>query len=233
MTLWYSPWWNLSKIFNPWSNNSNHPHFGLSNDVINEKGYSRRQSMVWLPNQWQSSWGSTQAQLGLARLASTNTESLWQPCLRKTCYHSCETDSVLDSKGLNAFAVTTLFSFLLWIAIFFKFGIGKKLWPSKAVPIASLNLLIIDWSLSKNMTYEQISIPNWISSRSKLTNSPRKGHLLRFNLNSTATSDGFWKNLETMSIMVLNQLQPRFADKSVAEEMWCLQAMYCWQQHFY
>ena len=33
-----------------------------------------------------------------------------------------------------------------------EFMIGEKLLPTKAAPIASLNLLIINWSLNKNMT---------------------------------------------------------------------------------
>ena len=34
-------------------------------------------------------------------------------------------------------------------------GIGEKLLPTKAAPIASLNLSIIRWPLSKNITLEQ------------------------------------------------------------------------------
>ena len=34
------------------------------------------------------------------------------------------------------------------------------------------------------------------------------------------------KRLETKSGMILNRLQPNFAAKSVANEMWCLKAMY-------
>ena len=59
----------------------------------------------WLQNQWPSSWGCSQAQLWLARLASTNTVCFevgqvgqWLACLRKKCYHSCYTDKVLKSK---------------------------------------------------------------------------------------------------------------------------------------
>ena len=49
-------------------------------------------------------------------------------------------------------AVTSLFFFHM--NDFFD-GTGKKLLPIKAVPITSLNLSIIHWSLIKNMTQEQ------------------------------------------------------------------------------
>ena len=44
----------------------------------------------------------------------------------------------------------------MWNKIFN--GISQKLLPTKAEPIASLNLSIIHWSLSKFMTMEQISM---------------------------------------------------------------------------
>ena len=37
-------------------------------------------------------------------------------------------------------------------------GIGEKLLPTKAASIASLNLAIIHWSLSKHVTQEQNSM---------------------------------------------------------------------------
>ena len=57
-------------------------------------------------NQRPSSWGSSLALLVLVRLASTNTGCFLVGCnrcwrrpvrLRKTCYHSCNTDSVQES----------------------------------------------------------------------------------------------------------------------------------------
>ena len=157
----------------------------------------------------------------------------------------------------------------------------RELLPTKAAPIASLSFAIIHWSLSQNMTKEQNSMfriescaMQLLSSRSKWTTSPRKGRLLRFEQNSTATSDAgaqklgnnvwydsesistkvcsqigrkwnvtcVWgkgvcsdlnrrlqmaarKSLETMSGMILNQSQPKFAAKLVANEMLCLKAM--------
>ena len=46
--------------------------------------------------------------------------------------------------------------FFMWNENFY--GIGKKLLLTKAAPITSLNLLIIHWSLSKNMKLEQNSM---------------------------------------------------------------------------
>ena len=91
--------------------------------------------------------------------------------------------------------------FWLWLRIFVFMwnkifdGIDEKLLPSKAGPIALLNLSIIHWSLSKYMTWNKKACSDSElnpvqSSRSKLTTCPRKGRLLRFLSNSTATSDG-------------------------------------------
>ena len=61
----------------------------------------------WLQNQWQCSWGRALAQLERVGLARSNTgrfrvggSRCWprQARLRKTCYHSCDTDSVRQSK---------------------------------------------------------------------------------------------------------------------------------------
>ena len=61
----------------------------------------------WLQNQWQSSWGCSPAQLGLVRWARSNTGCFqvssspwgqWPACLRKMCYHSCNTESFWESK---------------------------------------------------------------------------------------------------------------------------------------
>ena len=60
--------------------------------------------------------------------------------------------------------------------------IGEKLLPTKAVPIALLNLLIM-WHRNKTACSQLNPVQ---SSRSK----SRKGSLLRFELNSTVTSDG-------------------------------------------
>ena len=61
----------------------------------------------WLQNQWLSSLGHALAQLGRVGRARSNTGRFWvgdshcwqrQARLRKTCYHSCDTDSVHESK---------------------------------------------------------------------------------------------------------------------------------------
>ena len=47
-----------------------------------------------------------------------------------------------------------------------------------------------------------------------MTTCPRKGCLLSFELNSTLTLDDSVQSLETMSGMILNQSQPKFAAKN-------------------
>ena len=69
-------------------------------------------------------------------------------------------------------AVTKDFFF---IGIGISIGIGWKLLLTKAAPIASLNLVIVHWSLSSMFQIDPVQ-----SSRSKLTTCPSKGSLLRF-----------------------------------------------------
>ena len=63
---------------------------------------------IWLQNQWPSSWGRAPAQLGRVGRASTNTGRFRVSCsrcgprqarLRKTYYHSCDTDLVRELKS--------------------------------------------------------------------------------------------------------------------------------------
>ena len=68
------------------------------------------------------------------------------------------------------------------------------------------------------------------SSRSKFTTCLRKGSLLRFLSKSTATSDGNSKNLEPMSGMILNRLQPMFVAEFVANE--CYISRPRWDLHW-
>ena len=77
------------------------------------------------------------------------------------------------------------------------FWVRETLLQTKAALIASLNLASFRLFLSKNKAFEQIHMfqikscaKQQLSSRSKLTTCLRKGRLLRFQLNSTATSDG-------------------------------------------
>ena len=81
-------------------------------------------------------------------------------------------------------------------------GIGDNLLPSKAAPSAPLNirsfigLWVKIWLRNKTAFSEYYPVQ---SSRSELTTCPREGRLLRFELNSTVTSDGgeqkLWNNL--------------------------------------
>ena len=109
-----------------------------------------------------SPWGYAPAQLGRVGRASINT-GLFRVCgsrcgqlpapLRKTCDHSCDTDSVQESKKVlipckfRAATVRQVFFFFMRNEIFD--GIGEKLLPTKAAPIASIHRLISHWSLSK------------------------------------------------------------------------------------
>ena len=73
-------------------------------------------------NQLPSSWGSSPALHGQVGQASTNTGSYrvgcshcWQQpaCMRKTCHHSGNTDSVQESKGIQCNPVCQKLSFRL------------------------------------------------------------------------------------------------------------------------
>ena len=119
------------------------------------KAIPEKNQRFWMQTQWPSSWGSAPAQLGL-RAQAQGVYKLagvadGKACLRKTCYHSCYTDSFQESKRFWCFV-----NFELWQVTFFSmsneifYGIGEKLLPTKAQPIASLNLLIIHLSLIKN-----------------------------------------------------------------------------------
>ena len=132
------------------------------------------------------------SQLGLVWRASTNTgcfqvggSRCWPAWprlarLRKTCYHSCDTDSVRQSKRfkciVNMGPLRVIF-FLTWNEIFN--GIGEKLLPIKAAPIARSNLWSVIglwvkiWHRNKIACYESNPVQ---SSRSKSTTCPRKGH---------------------------------------------------------
>ena len=83
----------------------------------------RSKARFWLPNQWQSSWGHVPAlpvaQLGRAGRESTSTGRFRvggsrcgpRPArarLRKTCYHSCDTDLLENQKGFNVLYILCL-----------------------------------------------------------------------------------------------------------------------------
>ena len=76
-------------------------------------------------NQWPSSWCRSQAQLARVKRASTNTGRFWvggsrcwqRPAsLRKTCYHSCDTDSVQELTRFKCFV-----NLGQWPLIFFSY----------------------------------------------------------------------------------------------------------------
>ena len=67
---------------------------------------------LWLLNRWPSSWGRGPAQLGRVGRTRSNTGRFWvggsrcgprQARLRKTCYHSCDTDTIRESKRFYCF----------------------------------------------------------------------------------------------------------------------------------
>ena len=115
-------------------------------------------------NRRPSSWGHSPALLSRVRRASTNTGRFQVGCsrcgprqarMRKTCYYSCDTESVQESTRFQCFVNfrqqrlnESLFVFI-WNENFD--GIGEKLLPTKAAPIALLNLSISRWSQSKHM----------------------------------------------------------------------------------
>ena len=78
------------------------------------------------------------------------------PTARLRSYHCCNT------KVFNTLQISGLF--FVWDEILDV--IGEKLLPTKAALIVSLNLSMIHWSLSKNMTLEQI-LPFQITSCAK------------------------------------------------------------------
>ena len=111
------------------------------------KAFREDRRRFWVQNQWPSSWGSAQAQLGRVRQASSTNTGLFQvgssrcrqllaecdpACLRKTCYLSWDTNWVPVFQNLKR--VLMLYNFfccnksLIWNLIW----IGKKLLPTKA-----------------------------------------------------------------------------------------------------
>ena len=62
-------------------------------------------------------------------------------------------------------------------------------------------------------------IESCASSKPNLITCPRKEKLLRFQSNSTVTSDCCEQSLETTTGTILNQLQSKFVAKLVANEM--------------
>ena len=87
-------------------------------------------------------------------------------------------------------------------------GIGKKLLPTKVVPIASLNLSISHWSLSSNMTSGKAAGLNWWPVRGN----SGKGVCSDLNRSAQQPQMVAYQSLETMSGVILiycdQSLQP-------------------------
>ena len=86
-----------------------------------------------------SSWGSSQALLGRVGRASTNTGRFpvggsrcgqQQARLRKTCYYSCDTDSVQEAKRFQCFVNNVKFGQRRVILISCKFGLWQVIFFS-------------------------------------------------------------------------------------------------------
>ena len=164
----------------------------------------------WKQNQLPSSWGGSPALLGQVGLASTNTGCFRVSCsrcgprparLRKTCYHSCYTDSVQESKRFWCFKnfgpLRALF-FFIW-----NYEIGEKLLLTQAAPNSSVIGLWVEIWYRNKTTYSESNPVQ--SSRSKSTTCPRKGLQLRFELNAQWFQMEARKSLETMSGMILDR----------------------------
>ena len=188
------------------------------------------------PLQGYLAWGSAPAQLGLVRLASTNSGCFLVGCnscgqlqasLRKKCYHSGNTDLVWESNMLQWFSILGHDNIDKWLTTFFfkcqffvrwKFdGFCKNLLQTKAVPIAwaSLNLAIIH-CLWKNILHRTKSacpelspVQTLQSSRSKSMTCTR--NLLRFSSWIEQHSNFRWlhtKAWKRISGIMLNQWWP-------------------------
>ena len=119
-------------------------------------------------------------------------------------------------------------------------GLNENLWSTKVAFVASLNPSTIHWSLSKKRHGNISSFSELYavqSRRCKFTPYPRIGRLYRFQVNSTATSDGGARKLENnlwqpelesgMSLSWSHDSHPKFASKirRKANEKRCLKAM--------
>ena len=103
--------------------------------------------------------------------------------------------------------------------------------PKQCSLLGSIFLLFLGLSVkirlrNKSACFESKPVQ---CSRCKSTTCLRKRCLLRFQMHSTATSDGSCrsnagcKNLETYSVMILNRQRRKFAAKTVANEKQCSQ----------
>ena len=211
-----------------------------------------QETIEGLQNQWPSSWGSAQAQLGRVGRASTNT-GRFRVCgsrcrqrtarLTKSRYQFCDADLVWESKRFKWYVTSSS----PWRAgLFFRRGvIGGEMkfsmelaayWRDFVIDLSSAHCFA--QSCDHSLVSEQ-KIGHWNKnacseskpaqrSRSKSTTSPKKGRLLRFRSNRWTAQQlqmAVRKSLETMFGMILNWLQPKFGATLTANEIRSLNSM--------
>ena len=169
--------------------------------AITPEGYSRRQSKVLTAKSMAELLGQRSCTAWAGRTSYTNTGRFWFGCsrcwqwlarLRIQFYHSC---SVRESKLMDCKfrAVTShIFFVVKW-----NFQSWMELARSRCRPKprrllrsffrSRFGLWVKLWHRNKTTCSESNPVQN---IRSKLTTCLRKGRLLRFTSNSTATSDG-------------------------------------------
>ena len=140
--------------------------------------------------------------------------------LRKTCYHSCDTDLVQESKRFsNSCFVDIGPQWALFFSCEMKFSMQldrrccrlKSRLSLRSILQSFIGLWVEIWHRIKTACSESNLVQ---SGRSESTTCPRKGCLLRFELNSTATWDcgaqmlgnDVWRNSESIAIKVCRQI---------------------------
>ena len=196
-----------------------------------------------LQNPWPSGVGSVPAMLGLVWRASTNTgrfqvggSRCWprQARLRKTCFHSCDTESVCEWKRIECFL-----NFGPWRVTFcfhvkcnFRWNWWRRCRPMQCPLLRSIFRSFVGfwvkiWHRNKTACSESNPVQ---SSRSKSTTCPVVGRLLRFESNSTVITDGCakaWKRCMAWFWIDSNQtLQPNRSQKK------CYVWKQCIDQHW-
>ena len=191
-------------------------------------------------NQLPSSWSRSQALL--VRLASTDTGSFlvccsrcWQrqALLRKTCYHSCDTDLVQESTRFWCFVNFRLLLvtfFFMWNETSMELARScclPKQHPSLCSIFLSFSGLWVETWLYYDIGKKQHVLNRILCKAAGLNQRPVRGKGVCSDLNWTAQQLQMAesKSLETMSGVILNWLQPKFAAKSRANEIRSLKAM--------
>ena len=199
------------------------------------------------PLQGYLAWGSAPAQLGLVRLASTNSGCFLVGCcrcgqlqagLRKKCYHSGNTDLVWGSNASMVFnngpwQVTDNIFFVIFLSHenLMDFATCKNLLQTKAVPIAwaSLNLAIIH-CLWKNILHQTKSAcPELSPVQSSRSKSMPSAQILIINWAAQQIQMASHKSLEKNLCYNSESIATNFAAKKVANEKQCLKASFRFQ----